>query len=202
MRPLNFFLCLVVCLGGMHASLTLANDGATPRSAYAGEQSRTIKSLSAQDIDALSNGRGWGLAKAAELNGLPGPLHLLEMRDDIALTHQQSEAIEALYQTMKAQAIPLGQQLIELERQLDRAFAERTVTHDTLRAMLQAIADTKMELRYVHLSTHLVTPDLLSEEQIAKYNTLRGYGSNDVCDKVPTGHDPAMWKRHNNCGQN
>ena len=63
------------------------------RSDYAGQQKRAIKSLSKTDVDDLTNGRGWGLAKAAELNGVPGPVHLLEMKDEIGLTEQQVIAI-------------------------------------------------------------------------------------------------------------
>lgn len=48
-------------------------------SKYAGQQKRLIKSLSPGDIAELRRGGGWGLAKAAELNGLPGPAHLLDM---------------------------------------------------------------------------------------------------------------------------
>lgn len=39
---------------------------------YAGMQTREVKSLSAQDIMDLREGRGWGLALPAELNGRPG----------------------------------------------------------------------------------------------------------------------------------
>ena len=53
-----------------------ADKPATP---YAGQQARTIKSLSKEDIAALLNGKGMGMAKAAELNGYPGPVHLLEL---------------------------------------------------------------------------------------------------------------------------
>jgi len=44
-------------------------------SKYAGEENRAIKSLSESDIEELLSGSGWGLAKAAELNGVPGPAH-------------------------------------------------------------------------------------------------------------------------------
>ena len=50
------------------------------KSKYAGEEEREIKSLSDSDIEELQNGKGWGLAKAAELNGVPGPVHLLDMK--------------------------------------------------------------------------------------------------------------------------
>jgi hypothetical protein len=59
------------------------------KSKYAGEEKREIKSLSAADIEELQNGKGWGLAKAAELNGVPGPVQLLEMKEEIDLSAEQ-----------------------------------------------------------------------------------------------------------------
>src|SRR5262249_20157560 len=44
---------------------------------YAGRQTRAIKALSEEDIAPLLNGEGMGMAKAAELNGYPGPKHVL-----------------------------------------------------------------------------------------------------------------------------
>ena len=64
------------------------------KSKYAGEEKREIKSLSATDIEELQNGKGWGLAKAAELNGVPGPVHLLEMKEELELSAEQIRAIE------------------------------------------------------------------------------------------------------------
>ena len=171
----------------------------THKSKYAGEEKREIKSLSATDIEELQNGKGWGLAKAAELNGVPGPVHLLEMKEEIDLSAEQIQAIEDIYRKMKQEAVPLGLELIELERELNNHFANRTITNELLRQILQKIAQVHRQLRYVHLSTHLKTPDILKSEQITLYNKLRGYSSDDPCENVPKGHDPEMWKKHHNC---
>ena len=169
------------------------------KSKYAGEEKREIKSLSETDIEELKNGKGWGLAKAAELNGVPGPVHLLEMKEEIDLSAKQIRAIEDIYKKMKQEAIPLGLELIELEMELNNHFANRTITDELLRQILQRIAQAHRQLRYVHLSTHLKTPDILKSEQITLYNKLRGYSSDDPCENVPKGHDPEMWKKHHNC---
>ncbi|MGB0750036.1 MAG: Spy/CpxP family protein refolding chaperone [Magnetospiraceae bacterium] len=167
---------------------------------YAGEQNRGIKTLSAQDVDDLTNGRGWGLAKAAELNGVPGPAHLLELSGDIPLTPEQVDQISALFDEMQANAIPLGERLVTLERQLNQAFATGKADEQQLKAMLDRIATTRSALRFVHLSAHLRTPEILTPAQIARYNQLRGYVENDdPCANPPPGHDPALWRRHNNC---
>ncbi|MBC8461627.1 MAG: hypothetical protein H8D67_26945 [Deltaproteobacteria bacterium] len=169
------------------------------KSKYAGEEKREIKSLSKTDIEELTNGKGWGLAKAAELNGVPGPVHLLEMKDEIDLSAKQVRAIEDLYKKMKQEAIPLGLELIELERELNNHFAKRTITYELLGILLERVAQVQKKLRYVHLSTHLETPNILTPEQIALYNKLRGYSSDDPCENIPKGHDAAMWKKHHNC---
>jgi len=167
-------------------------------SKYAGQENRAIKSLSDEDIAELKRGGGWGLARAAELNGLPGPAHLLELKNEIGLSEAQLEKITALHGDMRTKAIAEGERLIGLEQALEDKFRTGTVSDDELRRALSEIADSRARLRFIHLSTHLRTPAILSAEQVARYNTLRGYTENP-CASVPEGHDPVMWRRHNNC---
>jgi len=168
-------------------------------SKYVGQEGRAIKSLSPDDIAELRRGGGWGLARAAELNGVPGPAHLLEMKDEIPLTDAQVSTITKIYEGMKTQAIKQGERLITLERELEGHFQSRTITDMILRSSLEAIAGARKELRYIHLATHLQTPEILSPDQIDKYNALRGYSNPDPCANIPKGHDPAMWRKHNGC---
>lgn len=167
-------------------------------SSYAGQEARAIKSLSEADIAELRRGGGWGLAKAAELNGVPGPAHLLEMKDEIALSDDQVAAISAIFAAMQADAIAEGERLIAREQALDDAFRRRSVTDESLRRMLAAIEESRSVLRYIHLAAHLATPALLTEDQMARYVALRRYGP-APCANVPAGHDPAMWREHNGC---
>ena len=48
---------------------------------YAGFEQREIKALSPEQTEDLREGRGMGLSLPAELNGSPGPLHVLQLRD-------------------------------------------------------------------------------------------------------------------------
>lgn len=187
---------LVISL--LTSPLLLAQDHTSP---YAGEEQRAIKSLSASDVEQLRRGAGWGFAKAAELNGLPGPAHVLEMAEEIHLTDEQRQAIEALFAQMQAEAISLGERFVELESALDQRFAEGNIDETSLGELVRQIESTRAELRIVHLKTHLKTPEILRPEQIAHYNRLRGYASDDdPCKNVPMGHDPEMWKMHHGCG--
>jgi hypothetical protein len=60
---------------------------------YSGMQSRPIKALSDQQVADLKAGRGMGLALAAELNGYPGPSHLVELSDQLGLTAEQLSSL-------------------------------------------------------------------------------------------------------------
>jgi alpha-acetolactate decarboxylase len=172
---------------------------AATASPYSGMESREIKSLSAEDIEDLRAGRGWGLALAAELNGVPGPSHLLELKDRIGLSPEQVAAIEVIFAAMKSEAQAAGERLIAAEAAIEAAFRTGNLTPVALRDLIDTAATARAKLRYIHLSRHLETPPLLTAAQISRYNDLRGYGAADPCTNVPKGHDPAMWRRHNNC---
>lgn len=169
-----------------------------PAAPYAGQQTRSIKSLSDDDVAELRRGGGWGLAKAAELNGYPGPAHVLEHADALGLTAAQRSAIRAIFSKMEADAVAEGGRLLALEEALEADFANRTVTPDSLARRVAAIAESLGRLRNIHLATHLSTPAQLTPAQVARYDALRGYKA-DPCATVPAGHDAAMWRRHNGC---
>lgn len=151
---------------------TTAANAQTP---YAGMQTRPIKALSEQQVADLGAGRGMGLALAAELNGYPGPSHVLELADKLELTTDQRASIKGLFDSMKAEAVPIGAKLIEQEAALDRQFASRTVTAESLKASTAAVAVTQGELRETHLKYHLSTVAVLTPGQMQRYAELRGY---------------------------
>jgi hypothetical protein len=173
--------------------------GAETASPYAGMERRDLKALSEADIEELRRGGGWGLALAAELNGAPGPAHLLELKDQIALSPEQVAGIEAIFAAMKAEALPAGEKLIATEAAIEAAFRAGAMPEDELRALIGEAEAARADLRFIHLKRHLETPPLLRSEQITRYRELRGYGAADPCATVPEGHDPAMWKEHNSC---
>jgi hypothetical protein len=142
---------------------------------YAGLQQRAVKALSEQQIADLRAGRGMGLALVAELNGYPGPVHVLELADQLALTSEQRQRVEHFYAIMQAEAIPIGERLIAQETALDRQFAERRITPATLEALTGEFGKTQAELRAAHLKYHLATAALLTAQQLQRYAELRGY---------------------------
>ena len=280
-RPALCLLLISVLPSVFHGSL--AGTAETQPSPYAGQDTRPIKSPSANDILELRRGSGWGLAKPAELNSKPGPAHRLELKDEtggnflwskcqdrgkscILFSHNiflwgalssiptgnrpesaQFEQPRRYVVQIKARGprptfltpcyhwicitpcgmctrrktkllfpqsrwrrsaassgkcargpVAEGEHFIADEQDLEKAFGTRTVTDQSLLTMLAEIGEARTALRYTHLLAHLKPHPLLTYEQIARYNALRGY-ARDPCDNPPQGHDPQMWRRHNGC---
>jgi Spy/CpxP family protein refolding chaperone len=180
---MNFrlFVAILVFSATAAAALARADPPATP---YAGQQTRAIKALSPEDVAGLLKGDGMGMAKAAELNGYPGPAHILALADRLGLTANQRRKVQAIFNRMSAAAKILGPQLVECERELDRLFATGEVTPARVAEATAAAAALQGRLRAAHLSAHLEARALLDPAQIALYRQLRGYS------------DPAMPAHH------
>ena len=158
------------------------------RSDYAGEQHRLIKSLSTEDIRQIQAGKGWGLAKAAELNGYPGPRHVLDMAEELELSERQRTEMSDLFDDMKARAIVAGERYLAAEQSLEQAFRSKDVDSRSLKSLISVSADALTELRYVHLATHLAAINLLGRHQLAQYNQLRGYSNEKSFTETDANH--------------
>jgi Spy/CpxP family protein refolding chaperone len=168
------------------ASLNAASAQHQP---YAGLDARPIKALSEQQIGDLKAGRGMGLALAAELNGYPGPMHVLELADRLGLTAEQRTRVQMLFGNMRAEAVPLGEKLVAQEAELDRQFSEKLITPASLSSATAEIGQTQGALRHAHLKYHLATLDILTPEQAQRYAMLRGYhGSHQQQHQAPRHH--------------
>lgn len=155
--------------------LWVSTPVAAPVSPYAGEEAREIKALSIEETKSYLSGEGMGLARAAELNGYPGPSHVLALGADLGLAPEQRRQTEMLFGAMREKAIGVGRRLVEEERTLDEMFAGKAVTPERLSATLQRIAALQAELRGVHLEAHLEQVRILTPAQVARYVALRGY---------------------------
>jgi len=144
-------------------------------SPYAGFEKRAVKALSDQQIADLRAGCGMGYALAAELNGYPGPSHVLELKEQLVLTDVQRARMQDLFEAMKVETIPIGERLIAQETELDRQFSDGKITTARLTAATAAIGATQAELRAAHLRYHLSTLEVMTPEQVRRYRELRSY---------------------------
>lgn len=162
------------------ALLLGAGSVAGAEAPYAGQETRTVKALDAETMDGLRAGAGLGYARAAELNGWPGPLHALDLGDELQLSDEQARQLDALREDMLARTVPLGRELIAAEMALDRLFAEGAPSVEAVEAATLRIAAIEARLRAAHLITHLATAPVLTRHQTMLYKRARGYGGDHI----------------------
>lgn len=174
MRSLATLLALAFTLvpTGILGAQAHAHDHTSP---YASFTHREIKALSPEETEGLLNGGGLGMALSAELNHYPGPRHVLEMRALLDLSSEQEAEIQRIFDEMQEQARPLGRTIVDLERGLDRSFADGSITEGRMVELLEAIALAQARLRAAHLRAHLRLVPILTESQRERYERARGY---------------------------
>lgn len=151
-------------------------------SPYAGQERHDIKSLSPQEVTALLTGQGAGFAKAAELNGYPGPAHVIELADQLTLTPEQLQQSRQLMDEHKERARRLGAEVVAAERALDRLFVEQRADAGAVASAAERVGLMQARLRAEHLNTHLLQTAVLSADQVRRYSELRGYTERSAPD--------------------
>jgi Spy/CpxP family protein refolding chaperone len=150
---------------------------------YAGLVDREIRALSDTRINDLLAGNGAGYALAAELNSYPGPTHVLDLAEQLGLSSDQHQAVDAIFGDMQREARELGQALVDLEAELEQRFRDGDIDEEEISELTGEIAAVEGELRATHLAAHLELKSILTIEQIALYDELRGYGAPGDSDR-------------------
>lgn len=147
------------------------------RSPYAVHRGTAATGLLPEEVEGLVSGKGMALALAAEVNGYPGPRHVLDATEggQLALRPDQRATIERLHARMLEDAQAKGKEILQEEAALAQRFRHGHIDDASLRGALDRIGQLRAELRFIHLRTHLTTRALLTPDQIARYNAVRGY---------------------------
>src|SRR5262245_65697600 len=80
------------------------------------EGHRAAQACATEFEQVVGAGRGFGMAFAADQNGYPGPMHVLELKDRLKLSAEQETAMQHLMQVMFAKSKPKSARLLEAER--------------------------------------------------------------------------------------
>ena len=131
--------------------------------------------MSAEQLADLRAGKGMAMALPAELNGYPGPAHVLELADRLGLDEAQRRQTQHLMSRMKSEAVALGERLVAAESELDRLFSQRRASPAAVADASAAAARAHGLLRASHLQYHLDMAELLTPAQLVRYRQLRGY---------------------------
>ena len=126
------------------------------------------------EFDAVvRDGRGFGMAFAADQHGYPGPMHVLELKERLALTPEQEARVRTLMHAMFAESRPKSARLLDAEARLRALFAGGTADETAVRAAAADVERARAEVRVVHLMAHLKTRDLLTDAQRRAYHDAR-----------------------------
>ncbi len=155
------------------AAFSVAAAAQEPASSSA-DQDTAVKSLTERDMRELRDGRGMGAGRVAELNGYPGPRHVLELANELELSDEQIEQTQLAFAEMRSSAVATGAEIIEAERSLDEQFAAQNVDPASVQTALTQIGVMRARLRYVHIEAHMKMREILTDEQIEAYGLLRG----------------------------
>ncbi len=146
---------------------------------HADHHATEIAGLQEAEVAGLLSGAGMDQALAAELNGYPGPKHVVELADELELSPEQLAGAEKLLQATLERSKALGMKIVDLERAMDEAFAGGAIDQEKLSEMVSEIGQLRAELRLNHLSAHLKMAGVLSEAQRDRYSELRGYTTHE-----------------------
>ena|SRR2546423_15660531 len=160
----------IACFLAVAATNALADP-----SPYRGHEHDAIKALSPQQTQDYLDGKGMGYAKAAELNHFPGPAHVLELAEQLRLTGEQRDVTVRLMKAHRAEAQAIGAKRVEAERALEMLFRSASIDEAALDRAVRHAAALEGEYRLAHLETHRRMRSLLTAEQVALYDRLRGY---------------------------
>jgi hypothetical protein len=141
--------------------------------AHGGDGSDVLRSLSPEEVRGYREGRGMGLARVAERNQYPGPLHVLELADSLGLTPAQRRAVQASRERMLVRAVPLGHEIVEQEAALEALFRSGDADEAAVRERIEAIGRLQAALRFAHIQAHLEMKQVLTPEQVQVYDRLR-----------------------------
>jgi hypothetical protein len=117
-----------------------------------------------------------GMALAAELNGWPGPRHVLDLAEPLGLDRGTVAEVRAIHARMQGEATRLGDKYVARERELDHMFARRHIDADRLATAMAELGRLQGAIRHAHLRAHLETTALLTPAQVRRYDELRAYG--------------------------
>jgi len=161
---------------GVHGQGTATEEPAGTPSPYAAgfDAAARIRSLGPEEIADIERGAGARFALPEEVNGVPGPRHVLDLAAELSLTPEQTAAVQAVADEMLAAVIPAGRAYLDAILALEADFRAGTLTEANLPARVIDVGRLEGELAASHLTAHLRTATLLTSAQIAEYTRLRG----------------------------
>jgi hypothetical protein len=132
-----------------------------------------LKTLSDKQYDALVKGEDiYGMSLAAELNHYPNPEKVMKYKKQLGLSPIQVNQFTAINKELHRKKLEMGQIIIHNEQTLDSIFKYHRLDNGSLIFFANRYGLYQGELRNVILQSCLKARELLTPQQINKYEAL------------------------------
>jgi Spy/CpxP family protein refolding chaperone len=160
----------------MLAAVALAGCGESGRQDdFAEWQGHEIRSLSPTQVQALQDGDEASFAWAAERNGYPGAQHILELASKLELSDDQVTRVTQLRDETRQAAQTVGAQVLQSYVDLEALFRAGNVGPSAMQTASERTGTLEGQLMSIHLAAHIQARTILTAQQNAEYQQLRGY---------------------------
>ncbi|MDP9048419.1 MAG: hypothetical protein M3N14_09800 [Bacteroidota bacterium] len=133
----------------------------------------TLKTLNDKQYDALIKGEDiYGMSLAAELNHYPNPEKVMKYKKQLDLSPIQVNQFTAINKELHRKKLEMGLIIIHNERTLDSIFKYHRLDNGSLIFFTNRYGLYQGELRNVILQSCLKARELLTPQQIKKYEAL------------------------------
>ena len=130
------------------------------------------QSIYPPDKESLLKGEPAGRTLVAERNGYLSPEKIIASKDQLNLSKDQLRKIDEMLKNLPVSATVKGQEIVEAEEDLNRAFENGAMTEKVLRAKLERINKLRADLNFAFLQVHLKIKQILSANQWEKVKEL------------------------------
>ncbi|MDP9469322.1 MAG: hypothetical protein M3Q71_01460 [Chloroflexota bacterium] len=94
-------------------------------------------------------------------------------------------SVQQIADEMRGAVIPAGERYLAALQALEEAFRAGSLTEETLPGQVAEVSRLEGELVAAHLVAHLQTAKVLTPDQVALYQQLRGYEAGSTPGATP-----------------
>jgi hypothetical protein len=134
----------------------------------------TVKTLTDKQYNALLNGEDlYSMGLPAELNHYPSPVKVIKYKTELDLSPIQVNKLTAINKELHRKILEMGVVIIKNERVLDSIFRHNQLNEGSLIFYTNRYGLYQGELRHTILQACLACRELLSQQQIDKFEALQ-----------------------------
>jgi len=136
-------------------------------------KSSPLKFIGDKEYAFYTQGNDPALVLIAELNNYPSPKTVLEKQKQLGLSATQKTQVQTIQTEMVRKLKEMGNFLIVEQTKLNKLFETNKINEGSLIYHTNKIGALEGEMRNAYLKAYLRTRDILTVQQLKKYQSLK-----------------------------